>query len=59
MNLPTISTDITHEQFVCSYICKYFQRSCPMQNAAAVSLLIRSISKVRRLLIMAKQYVQL
>jgi len=57
--LPTISTDITNGQFVYSFKCKYFQRSCPMQNAAAVSLLIRSVSKVRRLLIMAKQYVQL
>jgi len=57
MNLPTISTDITNEQFVYSCKCRYFQRPCPMQNATAVSLLIRSVIKFRRLLIMEKQYV--
>jgi len=47
-NLSTISTDITNEQFVYSCKCQQFQRSCPTQNAAAVSLLIRRVRKVRR-----------
>lgn len=59
MDLPTMSTYVTNEQFVYSCNCKHFQLSYPMQNAAAVSLLIQSISKVSRLWIMTKQYVQL